>query len=794
MKNDLLKHFQIDAEPAARPEAMVSADCVRFTILTPRLVRIEHSPTGAFEDRASQAFWYRQQPTPEFRVTRRDDQIEIRTDALELCYHPSRGLASLSIRLRAENITWHYGDPDTGNLHGTTRTLDGVDGAIKLEPGLMSRGGWTVVDDSASLVFNAEGWLEPRRPDAIDFYFFGYGQHYQECLNDFFKVSGRVPLIPRWLLGNWWSRYWEYSENDLKKLMQEFRARQVPLSVCIVDMDWHTTATGNACTGWTGYTWNRELFPDPPGFIAWLHAQGLRTALNLHPAEGIHAHEAQYEAMARWMGRDPATREPIAFDPTDPNFVRGYFEILHYPYEEQGVDFWWLDWQQGTKTKIHGLDPLWWLNHLHFSDQSRAPRRPFIFSRWGGLGNHRYPIGFSGDTIVTWASLAFQPYFTATAANVGYTWWSHDIGGHWRGTEDGELYARWVQFGLFSPILRLHSTKNAFQDRRPWAFGQDIFRIVRDAMQLRHAFIPYLYTMAYRNTAEGVPLIRPMYYAHPETDAAYQARQQYYFGSELIVAPFTAPRDPDTRLTRQSIWLPPGDWFDFFTGEHYAGDRWISYYGGLDTIPVLARAGAIVPLEPRVGWGGLEPPTELTLHIFPCADNRFELYEDDGETNAYREGHSARTAFSQTWNENQVEFKIERAQGETALVPERRNYVLVFRGIRQPDAVELSINGAAQTAASEYDAAAETLTLHGIALEVRDELRVTLTTSAETLTSRRDRRAETCRALLRQFRLGSQVKQSVNWELDAIIANPNLLLAHELTGAQADVLRAVIER
>ncbi|HSJ58375.1 MAG TPA: TIM-barrel domain-containing protein, partial [Anaerolineae bacterium] len=466
--------------PLARPEAVIQGADVRFTVLTARLIRIEHDPAGAFEDRPSQAFWYRDLPVPEFDVELDDDRIAIETEALRLRYTITpRGLAwnTLSIELKESGTVWRYGAGDPHNLRGTTRTLDGVDGAIHLEPGLMSRAGWAVADDSHSLVFDAAGWLVPRdAADASDLYFFGYGHDYLGCLRDFFRVAGPVPLVPRWILGNWWSRYWAYSQAELRELVDEFRAHEVPLSVVIVDMDWHVTECDTA-TGWTGYTWNPTLFPEPETFIGWLHEQGLRTALNLHPADGVHPHEAPYREMAARLGIEPESGAPVLFDATDPEFVSAYFELLHHPIEEQGVDFWWLDWQQGTRSRFTGLDPLWWLNHLHFYDASRVVEagrdgrtRPFIFSRWGGLGNHRYPIGFSGDTVVSWASLAFQPYMTATAANVGYGWWSHDIGGHMRGVEDPELYVRWVQFGALSPILRLHSTKNPYHERHPWGW------------------------------------------------------------------------------------------------------------------------------------------------------------------------------------------------------------------------------------------------------------------------------------------------------------------------------------
>ncbi|CAG0927678.1 hypothetical protein PLCT1_00461, partial [Planctomycetaceae bacterium] len=370
-------------------------------------------------------------------------------------------------------------------------------------------------------------------PENVDRYFFGYGHDYQYCPADFCKMAGQVPLLPRWALGNWWSRYWAYTQSELKELVTDFQQHDIPLSVCIVDMDWHITNTGNDSSGWTGYTWNRDLFPDPRGFVAWLHENGLKTALNLHPADGVHPHEAQYSAMANALNIDPSLDSPIDFDLGDPVFARAYFEILHHPHEADGVDFWWIDWQQGTRSQLAGLDPLMWLNHLHFHDLARdGSKRPFIFSRWFGLGNHRYPIGFSGDTVVSWESLAFQPYFTATAANVGYGWWSHDIGGHMGGFEDAELYARWVQFGAFSPILRLHSTNNPYQDRRPWRTDAETLRVIGDAMRLRHALIPYLYTMAWRNHTQAAPLIAPMYYDYPDEDDAYRCPQQYQFGTE----------------------------------------------------------------------------------------------------------------------------------------------------------------------------------------------------------------------------------------------------------------------
>ena len=798
-------HFRIPAQPIPDPAAVVRGPGVRFTVLTSRLIRLEHSPDEAFEDRASQAFWYRRQPAPPFEVTRDSERIEITTEHLRLRYTPDRKgftRSSLSIELLGTGTVWRYGDRDRTNLRGTARTLDMANGPVRLEQGLVSRAGWALVDDSASLVFDAEGWLAERRTgsedrsaQAVDLYFFGYGHDYLGCLRDFCRVAGPMPLIPRWALGNWWSRYWAYSQDELKALMEDFRAHEAPLSVCIVDMDWHITRTGNASSGWTGYTWDPELFPDPEGFLHWLHRQGLRTALNLHPADGIHPHEAQYPEMARRLGIDPASGEPVPFDIAHPQFTAAYFELLHHPLEAQGVDFWWIDWQQGKKTRLTGLDPLWWLNHLHFLDLGRdARKRPFIFSRWGGLGNHRYPIGFSGDTFVTWESLAFQPYFTATAANVGYGWWSHDIGGHQRGIEDAELYVRWTQFGVFSPILRFHSTSNPYHERRPWGYDAETLRVARSALQLRHTLIPYLYSMARRGAEESRPLILPMYYLDPEDDAAYDCPNQYAFGSELIAAPYISPRDPDTQLSRQTIWLPAGDWFDFTTGQHRAGGRWHTLYGGLDEIPVLAKAGAIVPLGPLAGWGGIANPEELTVHLFPGADNRFELYEDDGETQAYRAGAYAITPFALTWHGDRLEFVIAPATGDLAQIPPQRTYRLVLRGVRQPDDVRIAINDGEHGAPFSFDDATETLTVAGVALRPADTLRLTVMVRSGTLLSRRDRRPEICRKLLRAFRTDTEVKRQIDNDLPGLLAGcmPLQKYGRALSDAQMGALASVL--
>ncbi|MCB9430565.1 MAG: SCP2 sterol-binding domain-containing protein [Ardenticatenaceae bacterium] len=787
------ENFPIQFDPVANPDAVVMDQNVRFTVLTSRLIRLEYSPTAVFNDQPSQVFWYRRQPVPEFSTRYSEDGLELETEHLLLRYR--RGEAGftaegLTISLKGGNGRYSFGQPNPTNLHGTARTLDEVDGGIQLEPGLLARNGWAVVDDSRTLLFNDKGWLEPRNaPGSVDSYFFGYGHDYQQCLVDYQKLAGGVPLLPRWVLGNWWSRFWPYSEEELLGLMDEFQANGVPLSVCIVDIDWHLRQTGNTSSGWTGYTWNRDLFPDPEAFMAALHERGLKTALNLHPAEGVHPHEEQYEALAERMGIDPATKQPVPFDIVDPDYAQAYFELLHHPDEARGVDFWWIDWQQGELSKMPGLDPLWWLNHLHFYDLARdGEKRPFVFSRWGGLGNHRYPIGFSGDSVVTWESLAFQPYFTATAANVGYGWWSHDIGGHMGGIEEAELYTRWVQYGVLSPIFRLHCTNNPFHERRPWGYDAETFRLTKHAMRLRHALIPYLYTLSWQNQENGRLPITPLYHDYPNSEQAYHCPDQYMFGSELLAAPHITPRHAETGMSRQVVWLPEGQWHHFFTGRSYSGDRFHPLYGGLDDIPLFAKPGAIVPLGPMVEWGGVDNPEALEIHLFPGGDNRFELYEDDGQS-----GYSL-LPLRQSWTATKWQVNIDRVRGTAGHLPHERALTLCFRGVRPDVRLRLLMNGQIVQAHTEYDAETVTLRLSGLTLTPHSSLTAVLTTDQPTLLANRDYRQEMLQQMLWAFRLDSWQKQRLNNQLPDLLQNPALLASYELalTPAQMQAVAEVV--
>lgn len=700
--------------PVADPKAIVVEGNARFTVLTPQLIRMEWSPDAHFEDHASLVFVNRRLPVPAFEARHDGGELVIRTQKMTLHYKPDAG-AFTKDNLRAEfmlngqTVTWTPGMEDKGNLQGTIRTLDGVKGSTTLGSGLVSRDGWVVVDDSDRPLFDDSDWPWVVLRSAAkrqDLYLFAYGHDYKRALYDYTQVAGKIPLPPRFVFGAWWSRYWAYTDSEFEELVRGFQEHDIPLDVLVIDMDWHPTfgvkwwenkkdQSGHTL-GWTGYTWSRSYFPDPTGFLAWVHKQGLKTTLNLHPASGVQPFEEQYPTMARAMGIDPATNQYVPFDITNKKFARNYFDILHHPLEKQGIDFFWLDWQQEANTSVAGVNPTWWLNYTHFTDMEREGKRPLLFHRWGGLGNHRYQIGFSGDTIAVWDSLAFQPYFTATAANVGYGYWSHDIGGHMRvnlgakpvagipqDPDYPELYTRWIQWGAFSPILRTHTTKDPQSERRIWAYPAKYSAAMRDAYLLRYSLIPYIYTAARNAYDNAISICHPLYYDYPEMAEAYDYKDEYSFGNDMIVAPVATPVNAATELASKSIWLPPGMWTEWFTGAEIQGPAKITRTFALDEIPVYVKAGAVIPMQPKMCNTSEKPVDPLILTIFPGASGEARLYEDAANTPAYANGEFAWTTIRQSGGK----IVILPVEGSYPGMPQTRGYEIRLVNTLPPDSV-----------------------------------------------------------------------------------------------------------
>lgn len=692
------KHLTVKTRPVANEKNTVFFEDYRITVLDTGLFRIEQARDEHFNDSATQHIWFRDMPPQSFEITKGKGEISVKTAraTLTVC----RDMKQSRILIDGRSLPLENAE----NLLGTYRTLDCFDGEyyirdgsrLKLECGVCSKNGVAIFDDTDALRLTEEGLLAPRSEDIFDIYVFAYGHDYREAVRAVYTICGSTPMLPRFAFGNWWSRFHAYSDREYLHLMDEFKAQGIPITVATLDIDWHysdnvdedkqITAQGkntldrgtletpeNKRIGWTGYSWNTKLFPDYRTFLNELHKRDLKVTLNLHPASGVRYYEDMYAEMATAMGIDPSTERAVPFNISDPHFVEEYFRILHHPYEKDGVDFWWIDWQQGTTTEMDGLDPLWALNHFHYLDNGRKTPHPLIMSRYAGLGSHRYPIGFSGDTSISWETLSLLPYFTATAANCGYTWWGHDIGGHHLGIKDDELYLRFLQYGVFNPINRAHSTSSELISKEPWEYENGIGELAKKMLTLRHRMIPFLYTCNYRTHKEGIALCEPLYYQYPEYKESYNFRNQYMFGENLLVAPITS-HSTENGLSALEVFLPEGIWTDIFTKDIYRigeGGRVFTAVRSLDSIPVFAKAGTVLPLSSDEG-NGCHNPISLEVKVYN-GNGEYSLYEDSENGEAF-------TKFTLTEKDGTQRVLIS-TEGDLSVIPEGRSFTLTYPNV-----------------------------------------------------------------------------------------------------------------
>ncbi|MCQ2135954.1 MAG: glycosyl hydrolase family 31, partial [Bacteroidales bacterium] len=658
---------EADYNPVAKPQAVVVQGNARFTVLTSRLIRMEWSQDGKWEDNATLAIVNRDLDVPAFKVSKSSSKLVIKTADLTLTYTGKAKFDEKNLSVvfpmdvpgakKPRMVTWRPGADQSANLMGTCRTLDGCQGPHKInyndpmELGILSRDGWAIVDESERHLIVKDdsdwgAWVAPREGgERQDMYIFAYGHDYLAALKDFTKVAGRVPMPPKYMFGYWWCRYWQYSDFEFVGLAKDIKARNIPIDVMVIDMDWHET--WSLCKkdapkdefgqriGWTGYTWQKQLFPDPQNFLTDLKDMNLRTSLNLHPASGIQPYEDCYDRFVKdYLGRvseydgpegyvykeggytfkgnaapcgAAGEKAPVPFRICDKDWTNAYFNSVIHPLENQGVDFWWLDWQQWKQSKyMDGLSNTFWLNFTFFNDKARQSvsqgiyaSRPVIYHRWGGLGSHRYQIGFSGDTQDNWEVLGWLPYFTATASNVCYGYWGHDIGGHMQAKAhytDAEIYTRWLQYGVFTPIFKTHSTKTRFLEKRFWAFPEHYDYMV-EAIRLRYDLSPYIYTAVRQAYDEGVSMCRPLYYYYPEVDNAYSRGDEFMFGDRILATSIGTPVDGQTSLATKNLWFPEGDdWYDMATGNMYKGGSVKDLHYTVAENPWFVKAGSVLPL------------------------------------------------------------------------------------------------------------------------------------------------------------------------------------------------------
>jgi hypothetical protein len=592
--------------------------------------------------------------------------------------------------------TTGYGAGPTNTLGGWSRSLDNPRTLpVPEHPGILDRDGWYLMDDTRSALLSAAHTVTDRPAHGVqpyqDGYFFGYGQDYRQGLSDLNALTGGAALLPQSAYGVWYSRYYPYTTADYENtLLPAFRSTDTPVDWLVVDTDWKSPSQ------WNGWNWNPALFPDPQAFLDWTKQQGLSVAMNIHPS--INGDDPKFAAAnSQAGGLTVDSGNTHRFDWSKSAQLAAYLS-LHQPFEQQGVREWWLDYCGGcggsTASDQH-VAPDNLINQAYADHATAKGQRGFSFARVGGAeyagddGNYalgpwserRTTMQFTGDTPATWDMLGYEVRFTADEAAAGLTNVSHDIGSFHGGHLADDMYVRWLQFGAFQPVDRLHSDHG---DRLPWNYTGAAANAAEQALRLREALVPYTYTLAQQARATGVPIVRPMYLDYPASAAAYTVPGQYLYGDDVLVAPITTPNDSSGNGSA-SVWVPPGSWTDYFTGRTYTGPATVTITDPLAEMPVLIRSGGIMPTRTDYADNDQHPLTQETVNVAAGADGSFSLYSDAGEGPGYASGQSTSAPLS--WNDTARTLTVGAQSGSYSGAPASRAYTLRLSNSAAPTAV-----------------------------------------------------------------------------------------------------------
>ena len=697
-------HINLD-DLKAKDEAIILGQKYRFTVLTERLIRLEYSPSFIYNDLKTELVSFRNFDVPKFDKREDETYLEIETDYFKLSYskeHPFKGTMfnptkNLKIEVKGTPAVWYYGCAEAKNYYGSNVSTETK---IKKNPenkGLYSLDGMVSFDDSNNYRIGEKGNIEEPIKGNIDIYVFIYKVDFGLCVQDYFKLTGLPALIPRYALGNWWSRDKAYTEEEITTLVEKFEKREIPLSVFVLDKDWHIRESGNRKDIRTGFTFNKELIPDSKELINTLHKKGIRVGLNIDPSEGIYPHEDSYADVKNFL--EYKSDGIISIDPLNPKILDALLKFPLSRLEDMGIDFFWNDLRDTSD-----LHKLWIYNYYIFNNLARNPaKRGMILARNSLKTAHKFPVLYAGESKVSWENFMSTPFFDLSASNIGACWWSHDIGGFNDGIEDPELYIRSVELGVFSPILRFHSASGKYYKREPWRWDTKTSKIVSDYLRLRHRLTSYLYTEAYKYHKTGSMIFQPLYYYLPKVYDDTLYRNEYYFGSELLVAPIVNKMNQIMNRTIHRFYLPEGTWYEFTTGKKYLGNRkYVSFYKEED-YPVFAKKGSIIPLSNKSNVNNTSNPTDIEIHVFPGQNNTYRLYEDDGISSLYKEGFFLITEIDYNYLPNNYTLIIRSVEGKSGIVPDKRNYKIRFRNTKKAEDVIVYFDSAQIQATRTYN-------------------------------------------------------------------------------------------
>ena len=654
----------------------------RITVLSERLVRLEYDADGKFYDMETPIVKNRVFPYSQFVIKEDETSFCVETKYMTLYYKKNQAFNEKTLYANVNDTknVWYFGDNEVQNFRSCARSLDNVTSMPDLKKGLFSPLGFATIDDTYSIYLDTgSNILTNSLQNHVDLYLFVYNKDFGLCLRDYFILSGLPEMLPRYALGNWWSKDTDYTQNDVLGLLDKFKRSNIPISVFLLDNLWCRKDYNNYPKVENTFTFNENYFANPEEFIKEVHNREAKIGVKINPGMGFYPMDQYYETARQYM--EANSDGSIIFNPWDARTMDLYLKLFIHPLTALGIDLYWNDYNPTNDNE------LFILNDYMNKDMKGNGKRSVMLSRNSGLASHRYNVLYSGKNCIDWKVLKLLPKYNAMSSNIGLSWWSHDVGGSIGGVEDSDLYLRSVQFGVFSPILRFNTERGKYFKREPWRWDVVTDNIATYYLQLRHKLIPYLYSEAYEYSRTGSTLIKPLYYQNIDLFDNPFYVNEYYFGRSFMISPIVTPVDEVINRTIQKYYIPEGVWYDFKTGKRYLGDhKYVSFYK-IEDYPIFVSAGSVIPLAGEKSYMSCKNPVDFDVHIFPGKSNNYRLYEDEGDGFAYKNGKYCITEYDYNYRNSNYTLIIRPVEGDTNILPAKRDYRIIFRNTKQSENV-----------------------------------------------------------------------------------------------------------
>ncbi len=645
-------------------ESCIIGNKYRITILTPRLARLEYTPSGKFIDDPTALVINRTFPKTPYGITESETLIQIDTGIFTITYVKDKDFkagnfgSNLKAVINNTTIEWQMNSPQVKNLRGINYSIDSIKDKIILDTGLYSLDGYAVVKDNTPVLTENDIFI-PREEGSKDIYLFMYNKDFDGCLNDYFTLTGYPNLIPRYALGAWWYKNDNYTSKDIISLVDRFNKDNIPISIFLLGDSWRG---------------NNNYIPsiDLKNVSNYLAQKNIKLGVTINPNLEIAKGTNEYNLIISFTNE-----EKFKFIPLSNEKLGIYLNMFINNLEMQGVELYSIDYNN-PNDKID----LWKFAHYHHGKIETRGKRGLSLTRNHGIAVHRYPIIWSGKTLVNWTTLNLLPRYNLQGYNVGVSFIAHPIGGYHNGIEEAELYLRYIQFACFSPIFLLASEGGKYYKREPWKWNPIIENDIIYFMNLRYKLIPYIYTESYNYHKTGKGIVKPFYYDYPKILDDVQYKNQYFFGQNLFVSPITNKKNIVIDRVMKKVFVPDGIWFNLLDGKQYNGTKYYTNFYRDEDYPVFVKAGSIIPMSYNIKE---DIPSTLELNIYPLSDGTYNLYEDDGITNNYKKGMYMITNFSYHYEKDNYTLKISKSEGKNLL--SKRNYLLRFKNTKNIKAV-----------------------------------------------------------------------------------------------------------